>query len=307
MGQFDDRATQPQRGPADIFRWKVLGPVTGEGRRGSSGFQTKVRANDGALVRSLPRSITWVGHATFVLRLGGMLIATDPIWSERIAGTVPRLVPPGVGLDVLGPIDVVTVSHNHYDHLDLPTLRRIGPKALYVTPLGNGKLLRGAGLTRVVELDWWQTHREGELEVTLVPARHWSMRMPWNRNDMLWGGFVLRSREGAAYHAGDTALFEGFREIGSRLGPIDWAMLPIGAYEPRWFMEPQHMNPDDAGAAFEMLGAKNLVAMHWGTFRLTDEPTGEPPERLRAWWRERGKDDARLWILDVGETRDLST
>src|SRR5882757_3409796 len=118
MGQFDDRATQPQRGPADIFRWKVLGQLSGEGRRGENGFRTPLRDNDGALVRALPRSITWVGHATFVLRLGGMLVATDPIWSERIAGAVPRLAPPGVALGSLDPIDVVTVSHNHYDHLD---------------------------------------------------------------------------------------------------------------------------------------------------------------------------------------------
>ena len=305
MGRFDDRATKPARGPADMFRWKVVEALSGRGRQSSGGFRTPVQSNDGALVRARAASLTWVGHATFLARLGGMLVATDPIWSERIAGAVPRLVPAGVALESVLPIDVVTVSHNHYDHLDVPTLRRIGKDALYVTPLGNGGVLREAGLSRVVELDWWQTHREGALAITLVPSRHWSMRMPWNRNDMLWGGFVVRGPEGAFYHAGDTALFDGFREIGARAGPIDWAMLPIGAYEPRWFMEPQHMNPEEAGEAFEMLGAANLVAMHWGTFRLTDEPSGEPPERMRAWWRAHGKEDSRLWVLDVGETRSL--
>ena len=131
------------------------------------------------------------------------------------------------------------------------------------------------------------------------------MRAPWNRNDALWGGFVYRTRDGVAYHSGDTALFDGFAEIGRRLGPIDWAMLPIGAYEPRWFMEPQHMNPEDAGEAFLQLGARALCAMHWGTFKLTDEPLAEPPERARAAWRATGRPDDHLWILDVGETRPL--
>jgi L-ascorbate metabolism protein UlaG (beta-lactamase superfamily) len=168
-----------------------------------------------------------------------------------------------------------------------------------------GALLKAEGLSRVVELDWWQSHVEDTLTITLVPARHWSMRAPWNRNDTLWGGFVVRGPEGAAYHAGDTALFDGFTEIGQRVGPIDWAMLPIGAYEPRWFMAPQHMNPEDAGDAFLQLGAKTLVAMHWGTFKLTDEHLAEPPQRIRRFFDERGIDPARLWVMDVGETRAL--
>jgi L-ascorbate metabolism protein UlaG (beta-lactamase superfamily) len=131
------------------------------------------------------------------------------------------------------------------------------------------------------------------------------MRMPWTRNDSLWGGFVLRGPEGAAYHSGDTASFDGFAEIAHKLGPIDWAMLPIGAYEPRWFMEPQHMCPEEAGQAFLSLGARLLCAMHWATFRLTDEPPGEPPLRLRQFWREQKLDPARLWIPDIGETRRL--
>ena len=132
------------------------------------------------------------------------------------------------------------------------------------------------------------------------------MRAPWNRNDALWGGFVYRAGEGVAYHSGDTALFDGFGEIGQRLGPIDWAMLPIGAYEPRWFMEPQHMNPEDAGEAFVRLGARRLCAMHWGTFKLTDEPLGEPPRRMRKFFADRALADDRLWIFDVGQTRALT-
>jgi N-acyl-phosphatidylethanolamine-hydrolysing phospholipase D len=308
MARFSHLATSPSRGFRDVLRWKLLDRLAGRRLRDPAGYEytTPVRINDGSLVASpTPPSLTWIGHATFVLRLGGELIATDPIWSERISGVIPRLAPPGVPFEKLPPLDVVTVSHNHYDHLDIPTLRRIGNKTLYVTLPGNAPILRAAGLDKVVELDWWQSHQVGALTITAVPARHWSMRAPWNRNDMLWGGFVFRGPEGVAYHSGDTALFDGFAEIGRRTGPIDWAMLPIGSYEPRWFMESQHMNPEDAGQAFERLGARHLVAMHWGTFKLTDEPMGEPPERIARYFKEHRLDFERLWVLDVGETRPL--
>jgi N-acyl-phosphatidylethanolamine-hydrolysing phospholipase D len=305
MGRFDDRATQPQRGPADMLRWRILDTVAGRRVKDPGGFVTPVRENDGARIADPRPSLTWIGHASFVLRLGGKLIATDPIWSEKIA-VIRRLAPPGVPLEKLPPLDVVAITHNHYDHLDVPTLKRIGAWPLYVVPLGLGEMMGKLGF-RFVELDWWQSHTEGALTITLVPARHWSMRAPWNRNDTLWGGYVFASsqRDGVAYHSGDTALFDGFAEIGQRLGPIDWAMLPIGAYEPRWFMESQHMNPEDAAEAFGRLGARTLVAMHWGTFKLTDEPLGEPPERIQRVFAERGLDRSRLWVLDVGETRDL--
>jgi L-ascorbate metabolism protein UlaG (beta-lactamase superfamily) len=186
--------------------------------------------------------------------------------------------------------------------MDLPTIARLPDEALYVVPLGNAGRL---GKRNVVELDWWQTHETGDLAITLVPARHWSMRLPWNRNATLWGGYVIRGPEGTAYHSGDTAWGDHFAEIGARMGPIDWAMLPIGGYAPRWFMEPQHIDPIEAARAWEALGAKHLLAMHWGTFRLTDEAIGEPPVQLRAHWAERAFESARLWILDPGEPRLL--
>ncbi len=238
-------------------------------------------------------------------RLGGQLLATDPIWSTRIH-TIKRVAAPGVELAACPKLDVVTVSHAHFDHLDLPTLRRIGNDALYIVPKDNAEVLRSAGLARVVELGWWESHQVGDLKVTLVPAQHWSMRSPWDKNRRLWGGFVYESPEGTTYHAGDTAFSEQvFSTIGQRFPKIDWAMLPIGAYDPPWFMQPQHMGPEEAGRAFELLGAKTLVAMHWGTFKLTDEPLEEPPQRLRAWWKERGLAEERLWVLDLGETRPL--
>lgn len=307
VGRFDDRETQPRRGPADMFRWKVLDALAGRKTKAGGPFRTPARDNDGAIIRAPGPSLTWIGHATFAIRLGGTLVATDPVWSRRIAGTVPRAAPPGLELERMPQIDLVTVSHNHFDHLDLPTLKRIGPKATYVVPLGCAPFLRRAGLKEIVELDWWGSHRHGGVEVHLVPAQHWSMRAPWNRNDALWGGFVVKSADGTFYHAGDTGFFSGFAEIGERTGPIDWALLPIGAYDPRWFMAPQHMNPEEAGEAFLALEARTLVAMHWGTFRLTDEPLGEPPERLRAWCAARGVDPERVWILDIGETRALGS
>jgi L-ascorbate metabolism protein UlaG (beta-lactamase superfamily) len=236
------------------------------------------------------------------VRIGGQLVVTDPVWSRALSGVVPRLVPPGVALDAMPPVDIVLVTHDHRDHMDAPTIAKLGDGPLYIVPVGNAKRIHHPN---VVELEWWQTHEVDGIAITLVPARHWSMREPWNKNETLWGGYVIRTREGTAYHSGDTAFGDHFAEIGQRVRGIDWAMLPIGGYSPRWFMEPQHVDPIEAARGFLALGAKNLLAMHWGTFRLTDEPIGEPPERLRAFWREHGLDEDRLWIFGIGEARQL--
>lgn len=301
--------TTPDKGVGALLKWQIGDRLAGRRRRDSAPFSTPRRDNDGAALASASPHLTWIGHATFVQRLGGKLVATDPIWSTRIH-TISRNAAPGVALEACPKLDVVTVSHSHYDHMDLPTLRRIGPDALYIVPRDNADILRGAGLPNVVELGWWESHEVGDLRVTLVPAQHWSMRAPWDKNRRLWGGFVYESRvagEGTSYHAGDTAFSEQcFRAIAERFPSIDWAMLPIGAYDPPWFMQPQHMGPEEAGRVFDILGARHLVAMHWGTFKLTDEPLGEPPERMRAWFAERGHDAARLWVMDLGETRALA-
>jgi len=298
--------TTPDKGLGAILKWQIADRVAGRRRRDDTPFVTPRRENDGAALASTSPHLTWIGHATFVQRLGGKLIATDPIWSSRIH-TIPRLAQPGVALAACPKLDIVTVSHAHYDHLDLPTLRAIGPDTLFVVPKDNADLLRRAGLPNVVELAWWESHSAGDVRITLVPAQHWSMRTPWDKNRRLWGGFVYESAEGTSYHAGDTAFSaECFSAIGARFPAIDWAMLPIGAYDPPWFMQPQHMGPEEAGRAFDLLGAKTFVAMHWGTFKLTDEPLGEPPQRMRAWWRDRGHDEKQLWIVDLGETRALA-
>jgi L-ascorbate metabolism protein UlaG (beta-lactamase superfamily) len=301
--RFADRATRPARGPRDILRWKLGKPEPrGDDFAALDAVRLQVAGGGGeALADGAPVAV-WIGHATWALRLGGKLIVTDPIWSRSIGGAVRRLVAPGVPLAAMPPVDVVLVSHDHRDHMDLPTLRRLPDAALYVVPIGNAARL---GKPSVVELDWWDSHAIGDLTIALVPARHWSMRMPWNRNDTLWGGYVIRGPEGTAYHSGDTAWGEHFAEIRARVGAIDWAMLPIGGYAPRWFMAPQHIDPVEAAQAWEALGARHLLAMHWGTFKLTDEAIGEPPARLRAYWAEHALDPARLWIVDPGAPRRL--
>ncbi|MCC6553458.1 MAG: MBL fold metallo-hydrolase [Polyangiaceae bacterium] len=304
MGRFDHLATTPARGPKDMLRWKVVDAIAGKNRKDPGGFRTPTRPYDRDLVQSGAPSLTWIGHASFLLSLGGARVLVDPIWRDG-PGPLRRLAPPGIPLAELPPIDAVLVTHNHRDHLDTWTLSRLGPAPVYVAPIGHRAILGKAGAQRIVELDWWESTRVLDLEITLVPSRHWSMRHPWDRNDALWGGYLLRAPEGTAYHSGDTAFFEELARIGERAGGIDWAMLPIGAYEPRWFMAPQHMNPEEAIEASRLLGARRLVAMHWGTYKLTDEPVGEPPERARAGWIERGLDERALWILDVGETRSL--
>ena len=287
-----------------MFKWKVLrrSDPRADDFKTLDAIRPGVRDGGAAALATGEPVAVWIGHATWALRLGGKLVVTDPVWSNALSGVVSRLVAPGVALDAMPPIDIVLVTHDHRDHMDRPTLAKLGDAPLYIVPLGNGKRIKHPN---VIELDWWQTHDVGELSITLVPARHWSMREPWNKNDTLWGGFVIRGPEGTAYHSGDTAFGEHFAEIAQRVGAIDWAMLPIGGYNPRWFMEPQHVDPIEAARGFEALGAKHFLAMHWGTFRLTDEPVGEPPERLRTYWAERGLDADRLWILDVGEARLL--
>ncbi|CAN5384515.1 MBL fold metallo-hydrolase [soil metagenome] len=305
MAQFDDRATKPVRGPADIFKWKVL--RKDQDPRGANFAEldlVRPGQRDGgadALASGDPCAV-WIGHASWGLRLGGQLVVIDPVFSTALSGVVKRLVPPAFPVEACPAPDLVLVTHDHRDHLDFPSIAQLPDSATYIVPLGNGARIKHPN---VVELDWWQPHQHGSLEITLVPARHWSMRMPWNRNATLWGGYIVRGPEGVAYHSGDTAWGEHFAEIAQKIGPIDWAMLPIGAYSPRWFMAAQHINPDEALEGFTALGANNFLAMHWGTFKLTDEAVGEPRQRILELWAERGLDPSRLWLMDIGESRAL--
>jgi N-acyl-phosphatidylethanolamine-hydrolysing phospholipase D len=261
-------------------------------------------------------TITWVGHTTFLLQIGGLNVLTDPMWSDRaspIQFVGPhRWVPPAVDFDRLPPIDAVLISHDHYDHLDSATVSRLAeryPAAVWYAPLKVGESLRKRGARDVTEQDWWDQAVLGSLRFTCVPAQHFSGRTLGKRNTTLWCGWVLRSAGHAVLFAGDTALHPDFSTIAARCGPFDAAILPIGAYDPRWFMASVHMNPKDCIDAVAQLDSRQenrhlvMVASHWGTFKLTDEPMDEPPAAMREQWASAGRDSKQLWIMRHGETR----
>ena len=262
--------------------------------------------------------VTWIGHSTFLLQLSGLNVLTDPIWSERaspVSFAGPRrLVPPGVTLDHLPEIHITLLSHDHYDHLDDLTVRyliRRFPAMQWLVPLGVADFLTSRGAGIVTELDWWKVASLRGATFCCTPAQHFSGRFPWNRNATLWCGWVMRTDEKAVFFAGDTALHPDFEEIAQRFGPFDASILPIGAYEPRWFMRNVHMDPSEAVKAFVAMKNSNeisngvMVGSHWGTFRLTDEPVDEPPILARQAWATASLAADRLWILDPGEGRTL--
>ena len=261
--------------------------------------------------------MTWVGHSTVLLQLGQLNVLTDPMWSERASPSrwvgPRRFMTPAVDFDELPEIDVVLLSHNHYDHLDAPTVRRMAqrfPEAPWLCPMGLGALLQSLGVRKTVERDWWETVDAAGFSATCAPAQHFSSRTIGDRGDTLWCSWTIQADGVRVFFAGDTALHPEFDRIRTRLGPFDLVMLPIGAYEPRWFMRTVHMNPEDALSAYRALidgtGAPPpCLTMHWGTFRLTDEPVEEPPARFAQRWREAGWPDTANWTLAHGETRHL--
>ena len=252
--------------------------------------------------------VTFVGHATFLIQVGGTSVLTDPMYSRRaspVRFAGPRRVrAPGVRFDDLPTISLVLLSHNHYDHCDLRTLRRLEQRfhPPIVTPFGNGRLLQSAGIRQVEEIDWWETASAAPLPITLTPAQHFSARGPFDRNRALWGGFLIEAGGHRILFAGDTGYGPHFREIAARLGPVDLALLPIGAYEPRWFMKDIHMNPAEAVQAHLDLAARQSIAMHFGTFQLTPEGIDEPVRELAKSLRDRGVPAERLRTAEVGES-----
>ena len=253
---------------------------------------------------------TWVNHSTFLLQFAGFTLLTDPVFSDRI-GLFGRIGPrrthaPGIAFETLPRIDAILLSHDHYDHCDLPTLRRLARAhdPLMLAPLNFIPLLRRSKLSRIVELDWWETYTlvppfptlsstlsplsssasapSPSTTLTFTPAQHWSNRLTGPRCGRLWGGFMINTPARRVFFAGDTGYHPTiFRDIAARLGSPDLALLPIGAYEPRWFMSDQHVNPAEAVQLHRDLGSRLSVGMHWGTFQLTDEPRLAPPTDLR--------------------------
>ena len=250
--------------------------------------------------------VTFVNHTTVLLQTHGVNILSDPIWSERcgpVSWFGPRRVrPPGIRLDDLPPIDVVLLSHNHYDHCDLPTLKQIarkhGPKL--IAPLGNRQFLERRGIAVFRELDWWSsTNVSDDVTVTAIPARHFAGRGLFDRDRSLWSGFLVGTPSGSICFAGDTGFGDHFAEIRARLGAPRLALLPIGAFRPEWFMSRVHMSPDQALEAHRLLGTRTTVATHYGTFQLADDAETEAPERIRA------AGVSEFWVLGFGEGRDV--
>jgi L-ascorbate metabolism protein UlaG (beta-lactamase superfamily) len=300
---FADRLTAPLPGARDIVRILRTGGFRPRGAAAESDRVPVVHTGL-AEVPAGTTALTWAGHASYVIRIGGVCVLTDPVWSTKIPGTPIRHTPPGVAWSELPPVDAVVISHNHYDHLDAPTIKRLPRGTRIFAPGGLGSWFTRRGFRDVVELDWWESGEVGGVRIDFVPAHHWSRRSPWDTCRSLWGGWVITGPDGArVYHAGDTGYGHWFGEIGERYPGIDVAMLPIGAYAPRWFMRPVHMDPEEAVQALDDLGARRLAAMHWGTFKLTQEPVMEPLDRIRKAWAASGRDRDDLWDLAVGETR----
>jgi N-acyl-phosphatidylethanolamine-hydrolysing phospholipase D len=263
-------------------------------------------------------TVTWIGHSTALVQIGGLNVLTDPVWSERaspvsFAGPRRRL-PPALELGALPPIDVVLISHDHYDHLDVNTVGRLAAARAdtrWLVPLGVGSHVRDAGARQVDELAWWDERVIGSVSLVCTPAQHSSGRGVADRNRSLWCGWCVATTtvpRRAIYFAGDSAYCPAFLEIGTRLGPFDACLLPIGGYEPRWYMRYVHMTPEEAVRAFEDLcrgsiTESSLIPIHWGTFRIADDALDEPPKRLLAEWRAARFPEASLAMLAHGETR----
>lgn len=272
-----------------------------------------VRGNAKAGAAMVP-AVTWIGHATALLQLGGINVLTDPIFAERASPLSfigpKRVVPPGVALADLPRIDVVVVSHNHYDHCDVAAMKALtaqpGGPPLYLVPLGLKDLLAAADIPNVQELDWWQSRTVGGVEIVMTPVQHWSGRGINDRLATLWGGYAFFAADQHVFFAGDTGYSQDFADVGKRFAArnggrgFDLALVPIGAYEPRSFMQMAHVNPDESVKIHRDVGARRSVGIHWGTFELTDESLDDPPRVLAAARQAAGVSEDAFFVLAIG-------
>jgi len=269
----------------------------------------EVIPNNGSMLRKNDSSftVTWIGHSTMLIQLEGLNILTDPMWSERaspfqFAGP-KRYTPPGMKITDLPPINVVLLTHDHYDHCDKNTLKKLGDKPLYIIPLGVGKLLKSWGIVNFIELDWEQEYEYKGIKFICLPSQHFSGRGFWDRNKTLWCSYAIKGSEHSFCFIGDSGYFPGFKEIGEKYGPFNAAALPIGAFAPKWFMGPVHMDPFEAVKAYFELKAQVFIPHHYACFRLATDTPDSPLKLLReAMIRERVNMEDFL-ICKIGESR----
>jgi L-ascorbate metabolism protein UlaG (beta-lactamase superfamily) len=261
-------------------------------------------------------TLTWIGHSTFLWQYLGTNLITDPHLTQRASPVnflgPERFVEPGLSLSDLPLIDIVIISHNHYDHLDRKTVLALVEQQaenppLFLVPLGLKEWFTDIGIIeKVIELDWWQSHQIGSWQLSAVPVQHWSRRGLFDTNQTLWAGWVVEAPEQKMFFAGDTGYSQDFKDIGDRFGSMDLSLIPIGAYAPRWFMQDSHVNPEEAVQIHQDVRSKFSVGMHWGTFlNLTDEPLLEPPQRLKEVLEERQLSSESFITLKHGQTLSL--
>jgi L-ascorbate metabolism protein UlaG (beta-lactamase superfamily) len=299
----------------NFWKWRWERFWSGLPREPKGGYSPEILKPDLNALRAkmLNPSVTWIGHSTLLLQLGGVNVLTDPHLTDRASPLdfigPRRKVPPALTFKELPHIDIVVISHNHYDHLDRETVRRLssqsGGSPRFFVPLGVKAWFTDLDSRDVVEQDWWEHTEHLGITVHFVPVQHWSARTRWDRNETLWGGFVLEYAGYKFFFAGDTGYSADFKDIGSRLGPIDLAAIPIGGYEPRWFMQAMHVNPEEAVKIHQDVRARYSVGIHWGTFELTDETIDEPPKALNAALTKAGIHPKRFFVMKHGETRRL--
>jgi len=284
----------------DVLRWWLSTSSLGDLK--DQDYSVPTVPNHGAYLRDAkaPATLTWVGHATYVVQWGGQVVAIDPFFSDS-AAVVGRKAPPAFGPQALPRGVVVLISHNHYDHLDSEAVAALGDKAaLFLCPLGLGDLLREMGAKRVKELDWWQSAQVGGSRFTFLPAQHWSRRLGQGYNQSLWGSWMLERGGETIYYGGDSGYFKGFKEFGRRWPGIDLALLGTGAYQPRWFMHYAHMDVAELFKAFADLGARRLVPTQWGALKLGDGPAAWPAREIRQYVDKHPQWQGRVLLLPVG-------
>jgi L-ascorbate metabolism protein UlaG (beta-lactamase superfamily) len=294
---FADRLTTPLPGVGDIVK------MLRTRRRPEPAVIPQSPATALPTLQTGQSAVTWIGHATYAVQVGGLTILTDPVWSRKIPGVRERLAPPGLPLEAIERVDAVVISHNHYDHLDAPTIRRLDRDTPMLVPAMLGAFFRRRNFRNVIELDWWESVSIGGVDVGFTPTHHWSRRGLTDTCQTLWGGWVLTTPATCVYFAGDSGYGHWFAETAAHHPRIDVALLPIGAYEPNWFMKPVHMNPAEAVRACGDLGARRMATMHWGTFVLSAEPLLDPPAKARDAWLAAGRDRDDLWDLAIGASR----